>query len=110
MSACVDARSALSAASTIVPPPANVCAHRVLAAHSAEVAQVVQVGRWALSQLPPRPLVLLGASAGAPIAGSALEQLPSAAGYVGIGYTWGWLAAVGFGRHFGAIQRSATPK
>ena len=30
--------------------------------------------------------------------------------YVGVGYTWGWFAAIAFGRHFGPILGCNKPK
>jgi len=82
----------------------------LLSAHRAEVSQVRAVCNWACARFPEEPLVLLGSSAGGPIAGSALERLPSAAAFVAIGYTWGNFAALGFGRHFGPLRRASVPK
>mmetsp|Transcript_2525 Transcript_2525/g.4277 ORF Transcript_2525/g.4277 Transcript_2525/m.4277 type:complete len:234 (-) Transcript_2525:96-797(-) len=81
----------------------------LLSAHRREVTQVVAVGQWARQRFG-LPLVLLGSSAGAPIAGSALEQLGDVAAFVAIGYTWGSFAALGFGRHFAPTRKSPIPK
>jgi uncharacterized protein len=48
--------------------------------------------------------------AGAPIAGSAVPALPCIKAYVGIGYTFGWLASWLFGRHYTAVLQSHVPK
>ena len=82
----------------------------LLLAHRREVHQVVDVAKWALETFPNSRLVLLGSSAGAPIAGSALARLSSDHPYIAIGFTFGALAALGFGRHFSAISRSCSPK
>jgi len=81
----------------------------VLSAHRSEIAQVASVGVWA-SERWEAPLVLFGSSAGAPIAGSALPALPQAVAYIAVGYTFGWFATLGFGRHFGSLLRSQVPK
>ena len=54
--------------------------------------------------------MLFGSSAGAPIAGSALGRVDSAAALVCVGYTWGWFAGIAFSRHFKPTQRSTKPK
>ncbi|KAL0681337.1 hypothetical protein Bca4012_048184 [Brassica carinata] len=48
--------------------------------------------------------------AGAPIAGSAVEQVEQVVGYVSLGYPFGLLASVLFGRHHKAILSSLKPK
>jgi fermentation-respiration switch protein FrsA (DUF1100 family) len=82
----------------------------LLVAHRAEVHQTVAVTKWAVDYFGAEaPVVLLGSSAGAPIAGSALASLPPLP-YVAVGYTFGGIAAIGFGRHFGAVLRAPCPK
>lgn len=81
----------------------------ILSAHSAEVSQVTAVARWAASTFGD-PVVLLGSSAGASIAGTALAGLPEAIGYVAIGYTWGGVAMLAFGRHYRPLYGCPQPK
>ena len=81
----------------------------ILSTHSAEVAQVEAVCKWATDTYGGQ-LVLFGSSAGAPIAGSVLPRLQTPATYIGLGYTFGRFAALGFGRHFGPLLRSDCPK
>ncbi|KAF3637214.1 putative transcriptional regulator ATRX-like [Capsicum annuum] len=47
---------------------------------------------------------------GAPIAGSAVDQVEQIVGYVSIGYPFGLLASVLFGRHHKNILKSPKPK
>ncbi|XP_078443900.1 alpha/beta-Hydrolases superfamily protein [Wolffia australiana] len=77
---------------------------------SAEVEDVIEVCRWAAAALKADGIVLVGSSAGAPIAGSALDKVEEARGYVAIGYPFGRLASVLFGRHHGAVLGSGKPK
>jgi alpha/beta superfamily hydrolase len=76
---------------------------------SAEIADVVAACDWVKANLS-EPLVLVGSSAGAAVAGSALDMVPEAVAYVAIGYTFGWLTSIVFGRHFDAILKSVKPK
>lgn len=48
--------------------------------------------------------------AGAPIAGSAVDQIEEVIGYVSIGYPFGMTASILFGRHHKAILQSPKPK
>ncbi len=48
--------------------------------------------------------------AGAPIAGSAIGQVKEVVGYVSLGYPFGILASVLFGRHNKACLQSEKPK
>ena len=99
-------------------------------AHADEVRQTVDVARWAGARYGGA-VVLLGSSAGAPVAGTAMARLArdaaaaadgddqrrrrGIAAYVAVGYTFGHLARLGFGRHFaavlggGAAQASSPP-
>lgn len=81
----------------------------VLSNHRSEVAQVEAVCAWA-SQRWGHEIILFGSSAGAPIAGTVLPKVDVVTRYVGVGYTWGWLAAIAFGRHFGSILASEKVK
>jgi pimeloyl-ACP methyl ester carboxylesterase len=47
---------------------------------------------------------------GAPIAGSAVDQIQQVIGYVSIGYPFGITASILFGRHHKAILQSPKPK
>ncbi|KAH9624254.1 hypothetical protein KSS87_016057 [Heliosperma pusillum] len=51
-----------------------------------------------------------GSFGGAPIAGSAVDQIKQVVGYVSIGYPFGMLASILFGRHHKAILQSPKPK
>lgn len=76
--------------------------------HSYEVQQTVDVVNWVGEKYGTDNIVLFGSSAGAPIAGTAMAQLlekngniPSA--YIAVGYTFGKIASLGFGRHFTSV-------
>lgn len=92
----------------------------------AEVADVRGVCRWVrrdvdgmfsgagggAAQPPPADglsLVLVGDSAGAPVAGSALDE-DGVVGSVSMGYTFGWWAGILFSGHFPRIKASPVPK
>ncbi|KHG07781.1 Carboxymethylenebutenolidase [Gossypium arboreum] len=47
---------------------------------------------------------------GAPIAGSAVDQIEQIIGYVSLGYPFGMMASILFGRHHKAILQSPKPK
>lgn len=47
---------------------------------------------------------------GAPIAGSAVDKIQQVVGYVSLGYPFGLLASILFGRHHKAILKSPKPK
>lgn len=47
---------------------------------------------------------------GAPIAGSAVDQVEEVVGYVSLGYPFGLTASILFGRHHKAILKSPKPK
>jgi len=81
----------------------------VLSGHRSEVAQVKAVCEWAQKTWSNARLLLLGSSAGAPVAGSALDAT-AAAGAIFIGYTFGRLSSIAFGSHFGGVLRSTKPK
>ncbi|KAK8520549.1 hypothetical protein V6N13_031007 [Hibiscus sabdariffa] len=76
----------------------------------AEVADVVAVCNWVSQIISSHKILLLGSSAGAPIAGSAVDQLEQVVGYVSLGYPFGMMASILFGRHHNAILQSPKPK
>jgi pimeloyl-ACP methyl ester carboxylesterase len=80
----------------------------VLSGQKSEVNQVVAVCDWA-ERTFGGTLYLLGSSAGAPVAGTALDRT-NAAGLVAIGYTFGRLSAIAFWQHYAACLRSTKPK
>lgn len=79
----------------------------ILSAHSHEVQQTVDVVNFVSEKYGPDNVVLLGSSAGAPIAGTAMARLRKNGGevaaYVAVGYTFGNFATLGFGRHFSSV-------
>ncbi|XAR68581.1 Acylglycerol lipase [Bertholletia excelsa] len=77
---------------------------------SSEVADVVAVCKWVSKNLPGNRILLVGSSAGAPIAGSAVDHVDEVVGYVSIGYPFGLTASILFGRHHKAILQSPKPK
>ncbi|CAI5487441.1 unnamed protein product [Closterium sp. Naga37s-1] len=91
-----------------------------------EVADVMAVCRWAGEEYAQR-ILLLGSSAGAsiagsalpqpaggpvraPIAGSALPHCPQVDLYVGVGYTFGFFSSLLFGSHFSTVLAWPGPK
>ncbi|KAI3806481.1 hypothetical protein L1987_22388 [Smallanthus sonchifolius] len=74
-----------------------------------EVSDVIAVCKWTSQNLSNR-ILLVGSSAGAPIAGSAVDQVDEVVGYVSLGYPFGWTASILFGRHHKAILQSPKPK
>ncbi|XP_051148479.1 uncharacterized protein LOC127263480 [Andrographis paniculata] len=77
---------------------------------SSEVEDVVAVCQWASRHLPTSRILLVGSSAGAAIAGSAVDEVEEVVGYVGIGYPFGWTASILLGRHQKGILQSRKPK
>jgi hypothetical protein len=76
----------------------------------AEVQDVAAVCKWAVEHVDARSILLVGNSAGAPIAGSAIDEVPEVVGYVALGYPFGMLASVLFGRHNKPVLASLKPK
>jgi uncharacterized protein len=75
---------------------------------NAEVGDVRAVLRWlGGAGLPGAGVVLIGNSAGGPVAGSVLgtPEAHDVKGYYALGYTWGWWASLIFGQHFDACMR-----
>eukprot|EP01068_Selenidium_serpulae_P013210 Selendium_serpulae@DN5942_c0_g1_i3.p1 len=75
-----------------------------------EVSDVVAVVHYIEENLGANNIYLVGSSAGAPLAGSAVDCSPSVKAYVGIGYTFGWWASIVFKRHYDSILKTAKPK
>nr|AMY26644.1 x-pro dipeptidyl-peptidase (s15 family)- aminopeptidase activity, proteolysis [Linum usitatissimum] len=75
-----------------------------------EIEDVVAVCTWVSENLPVERILLVGSSAGAPIAGSALDQLDKVVGYVSIGYPFGFAASFLFGKHYKPTLKSRKPK
>lgn len=74
-----------------------------------EVDDVISVCQWAVEKYGRR-LLLVGSSAGAPIAGSALDAVDAIDGYVAIGYVFGLWSSVLFGGHYQKVLQSSKPK
>ncbi|CDJ55971.1 hypothetical protein, conserved [Eimeria maxima] len=75
-----------------------------------ETEDVVVVCSWCVRNFEAKNIVIVGSSAGAPIGGSAVEQLPEIRGYVGIGYVFGFAASLLFRGHYKKILQSSKPK
>ncbi|CAN6558933.1 unnamed protein product [Malus baccata var. baccata] len=76
----------------------------------AEIKDVIAVCKWVSENQSADRILLVGSSAGAPIAGSAVDQIEQIVGYVSLGYPFGMLASILFGRHHKAILQSSKPK
>ncbi|XP_050367564.1 uncharacterized protein LOC126785925 isoform X2 [Argentina anserina] len=76
----------------------------------AEIKDVIAVCKWVSENLATNRILLVGSSAGAPIAGSAVDQIEQVVGYVSLGYPFGMTASILFGRHHKAILQSPKPK
>ena len=74
-----------------------------------EVDDVIGACEWVEANRA-KHIVLVGASAGAAVAGSALDQVPAAKGLVAIGYTFGWCSSLVLGAHYAAVLASPKPK
>eukprot|EP00918_Siedleckia_nematoides_P100296 GHVU01219241.1.p1 GENE.GHVU01219241.1~~GHVU01219241.1.p1 ORF type:complete len:247 (+),score=17.44 GHVU01219241.1:46-741(+) len=75
-----------------------------------EVRDVTAVCDWAASTLGADNVLVFGSSAGAPVAGSAIDGCDNVKGYFGVGYVFGWPASMVFGSHYKAIIKSEKPK
>lgn len=75
-----------------------------------EIEDVVAVCEWVTRNLDADRILLVGSSAGAPIAGSAVDKIKQVVGYVSLGYPFGVMASVLFGRHYKNILNSPKPK
>ncbi|KAL0730238.1 hypothetical protein Bca4012_026331 [Brassica carinata] len=76
----------------------------------AEVRDVIAVCRWLVQEFEVDRILLMGSSAGAPIARSAEEQVEQVVGYVSLGYPFGLMASVLFVWHHKAILSSPKSK
>lgn len=75
-----------------------------------EVKDVIAVCKWVCENLSSERILLVGSSAGSPIAGSAVDEIEQVVGYVSLGYPFGMMASILFGRHHKAILQSPKPK
>ncbi|XP_077215548.1 alpha/beta-Hydrolases superfamily protein [Tasmannia lanceolata] len=75
-----------------------------------EIRDVIAVCKWVSENLSTDRILLVGSSAGAPISGSAVDQVEQVVGYVSLGYPFGWTASILFGRHHKNILQSPKPK
>ena len=82
----------------------------VLTNHNREVKQIVDVCDWVNQQWPGGKVLLFGSSAGSPQAGSALDKCAHVVGVACVGYTWGLLTSIAFGRHYSSFVNSEKPK
>ncbi|XP_023530620.1 uncharacterized protein LOC111793117 [Cucurbita pepo subsp. pepo] len=76
----------------------------------AEIKDVTAVCNWVCANLSVNRILLVGSSAGAPIAGSSVDLIEQVVGYVSLGYPFGLTASILFGRHHKAILQSPKPK
>lgn len=76
----------------------------------AEIKDVIAICKWVCDNLSTQRILLVGSSAGAPIAGSAVDQIKEVVGYVSLGYPFGMMASILFGRHHKAVLQSQKPK
>ena len=44
------------------------------------------------------------------MAGTAMAKLSNISGYIAVGYTFGYLSSIAFGRHYSFLISSSTPK
>ena len=95
----------------------------ILSRHNHEVRQIADVSKWAIDTFGS--IVLLGSSAGAPMAGTAMSRLleeymhedaletnkcfrHDIDAYIAVGYTFGNFASLGFGKHFSSVTATAS--
>ncbi|KAF8395906.1 hypothetical protein HHK36_019861 [Tetracentron sinense] len=77
---------------------------------SSEIRDVVAVCKWVCENMSTHRILLVGSSAGAPISGSAVDKIKQVVGYISLGYPFGLMASILFGRHHKAILQSPKPK
>ncbi|XP_015070012.1 uncharacterized protein LOC107014561 isoform X2 [Solanum pennellii] len=77
---------------------------------SAEINDVISVCKWVHTNFTTNTIILIGSSAGAAIAGSAVDKVEQVVGYVSVGYPFGFTASILFGRHQKSILQSPKPK
>eukprot|EP00467_Chlorarachnion_reptans_P013900 CAMPEP_0114499724 /NCGR_PEP_ID=MMETSP0109-20121206/7575_1 /TAXON_ID=29199 /ORGANISM="Chlorarachnion reptans, Strain CCCM449" /LENGTH=212 /DNA_ID=CAMNT_0001677321 /DNA_START=367 /DNA_END=1005 /DNA_ORIENTATION=+ len=71
-----------------------------------EPEDVEAVVRYIVEKIPCQKVFLVGSSAGAPIAGSVVNNVDEIQGYVGIGYVFGCATAIFFGFHYPRVMCS----
>ncbi|WZZ31055.1 hypothetical protein YC2023_014456 [Brassica napus] len=96
--------------SGITPKGAGKSTGRATLTGFAEVKDVIAVCRWLVQEFEVDRILLVGSSAGKVSMRSAVEQVEQVVGYVSLGYPFGLLASVLFGRHHKAILSSLKPK
>ncbi|XP_055801303.1 uncharacterized protein LOC129870516 [Solanum dulcamara] len=77
---------------------------------SSKINDVISVCKWVHTNFSTNRIVLIGSSAGAAIAGSAVDQVEQVVGYVSLEYPFGFTASILFGRHQKSILQSPKPK
>ncbi|KAF8395908.1 hypothetical protein HHK36_019863 [Tetracentron sinense] len=77
---------------------------------SSEIRDVVAVCKWVCENMSTHRILLVGSSAGVPISGSAVDKIKQVVGYISLGYPFGLMASILFGRHHKAILQSPKPK
>ncbi|XP_043691407.1 uncharacterized protein LOC122642066 [Telopea speciosissima] len=77
---------------------------------SSEIRDVIAICNWVCENMSTDRILLVGSSAGAPISGSAVDQVQEVVGYVSLGYPFGMLSSILFGRHYKTILQSPKPK
>lgn len=75
-----------------------------------EVHDVASIVEYVRKVLGASKIFLLGSSAGAPVAGSAVNCSDAVKGYIGIGYPFGWWASILFKKHYKIIVDCNKPK
>ncbi|KAF4678336.1 hypothetical protein FOL47_000065 [Perkinsus chesapeaki] len=80
----------------------------------AEVEDVVAVAKYVQEYLAPKgskaQFVLLGSSAGAAIAGSAAPLIDNCVAAIYVGYTFGFMSRILFGKHVDNLKKLSCPK
>ena len=92
----------------------------ICSAHALEVQQIIDVVHWVSDRYGiDHNIILLGSSAGAPMAGSAMAQLQHQqqqndrnviSASIFVGYTFGRLASLAFYTHFSKVLSAIPPK
>ncbi|KAJ1613665.1 hypothetical protein OIY81_875 [Cryptosporidium canis] len=75
-----------------------------------EVIDVTSICKDIKSKNDRINVILVGSSAGAPIAGSAVDECENVIGYVGIGYVFGFWPSLLFRQHYNNILKSKKHK
>lgn len=77
---------------------------------NSEVLDVISICKDIKSKNGGINVVLIGSSAGAPIAGSAVDKCENVIGYIGIGYVFGFWPSLLFRQHYNNILKSKKHK